>query len=37
MAFNLFFECELGSAIFKQLSKAVTYRNYLVEITFLSF
>ena len=45
MAFNLFFECTLGSAIFKHNSAAKqkadrlfhAYRNYLVQIIFLSF
>ena len=37
MAFNLFFECKLGSAIFKQFKLAVPYGNYFVQITFLGF
>ena len=37
MAFNLFFECKLGSAIFKRTWQAVKYRNYLAQITFSSF
>ena len=36
-AFNLFFESKLGSAIFKRIWYSVPYRNYLVQITFLSF
>ena len=37
VAFNLFSEYKLGSAIFNRTVEAVTYGNYMVQITFLSY